>query len=187
MKSIEVVLVPILMLADYYLTVLGNFYRRKKYSEYYVIETYELNPLWKKDIDSLKIFNYKHILIVILFTAYFLSLSENANLYQFMIGNIFALYGFINGRHLNNIFLFRFIYSHSDEVAGKVQMSHFLGLKMAQYQLAIVVLPFLLLTILQPNNYLYGGLFGFLVIFIGIQYWIRKHKKEILKSLLDVE
>jgi len=181
MKNIELVLLPILMLADYYLTILGSVYRKKKHGEYYVIETYELNPLWKKDIDKLQLLNYKHILIVVVFTIYlyFLSSSDDVKLYQFIIGSLFAMNGFIVGRHLNNIFLFRFIYRNSDEVSGKIYTSHLLGLKMAQYQLFCVTIPFLFFTILQPNIYLYGGLFGFLTLGVVIQYWIRKHTKKI--------
>jgi len=71
MRNIAVVSVPILMFLDYFLTLAGKKLRDKVYSQHFANEEYELNPGWQKDINKFKLFNYKHILLVILVTVYF--------------------------------------------------------------------------------------------------------------------
>ena len=44
----ELLLLPILMFADYFLTVLGAIHAEKKHSQHIRSEHYELNPAWQK-------------------------------------------------------------------------------------------------------------------------------------------
>ena len=180
MKNIEILFIPILMFADYYLTFLGDFYRKKKFAEFYIIDTYELNPLWKKDIEQFKWFNYKHILIVTGITIYFyyLSISDGKSFYEFSLAFYFTTYGIVNGRHLNNILLFKYIYNNTNEISGKIHISHLSVLKMSQYQTIVFIVPLLLLTILHPNIYLYGALTASIMLYFTMFFWIRKHKKK---------
>src|SRR5690349_15969627 len=132
---IEFVIIPILMLCDYYLTLLGNIYKKKRYAEHFVTETYELNPIWRKDVDNIKWINFRHIILVILMPLlfYFISLSGNEILYNWLIGFFLTLFGMIIGRHLCNLLLFKYVSTHPDEISGKVHMNHQLVLKTSQF------------------------------------------------------
>jgi len=185
MQNLSFIGVPILMLSDYYLTLIGNIYKKKKYGEHFITETYELNPIWRKDVDNPKWINYKHLLAVISITAYFYLISEFLDqplYYQFMIGFFYVSFGMINGRHLNNYFLFKYIIKHPNEITGKLYLDHLLVLKMSQFQLMVMTVPLILLTFLEPNVYLFGGLFGCLVLYITHFSWIRKHKRHLAKQ-----
>ena len=55
---IYVLVLPLFMLADYYLTLLGER-QSKEYREHYVLKEYEVNPLWQGDVKKQKWFNPK--------------------------------------------------------------------------------------------------------------------------------
>lgn len=176
---IEYIAVPILMVCDYYLTLLGNIYRKKKYGEHFIIETYELNPVWKKDVDKIKWINYRHLILVVLMTVffYFLSLFGNEILYNWLSGFFLTLFGMINGRHISNLFLFKYVSTHPAEISGKVYMNHQLTLKISQYQLIILAVPILILTIRNPNSFNIGGLSSCILLFIAHLIWLIRYKK----------
>lgn len=65
----QVLLVPLMLLADYYLTVLGAAQRQKVYAQHFRTQHYELNPLWQRSNARLQRFNPRHILLVLLVSA----------------------------------------------------------------------------------------------------------------------
>src|SRR5205085_8911543 len=107
MKLLAVIVLPLIMFCDYYLTLAGKKLRDKVYSAHITSEEYELNPVWQKDINKLKLFNYKHLLAVILITGYFYfaSLLLSDNVFFLVYGAIFCLYLYIVMRHLQNILM----------------------------------------------------------------------------------
>lgn len=58
-------LIGFLMLLGYYLTLLGQACYRRCFSRYIEFEVYELNPMWQEDIKQGKLFNPKHLLMII--------------------------------------------------------------------------------------------------------------------------
>jgi len=106
----EIFLLPVLMFADYFLTVAGNIQRDKKYSEHFKVEHYELNPIWQKSIAEKKWFNVRHILLTISVTAILAGLLEFGDLpdglVQVISGAWVVLFSIVIGRHLSNILIF---------------------------------------------------------------------------------
>lgn len=47
MKHPEVLILPVLMIADYYLTILGSILYSQGYGKHIRFEHYELNPVWQ--------------------------------------------------------------------------------------------------------------------------------------------
>ncbi|MBP7176915.1 MAG: hypothetical protein KBA53_11975 [Thermoclostridium sp.] len=110
---IYVVIIPLFMMADYYLTLLGEKLS-KEYRKHYVVKEYEVNPLWQKDVNQRKWFNPKQLVLVAVFTALFYFFirylyAEDYLLMQLLIGMITAPYVIILGRHLSNLLLFIYI------------------------------------------------------------------------------
>ena len=72
----ELLLLPILMFADYFLTVVGAVQKEKKYSNHFTVQNYELNPIWQQDIAQKKWLNLRHILFTVLITVLLIFLTE---------------------------------------------------------------------------------------------------------------
>ena len=180
MKYFELFGIPILMLSDYYLTVLGSFYWKAKWGKHIIREAYELNPIWRKDIENPKWINYKHLIIVVFATFFIYGAieSDNTNSY-YVIGYFFTSFALVNGRHLSSIFLFRYIIRHPNEISGKVNLTHILVLKMSQLQIIVTAFPILILTVLTPSPFLIGGLISCVSLFIVHIFWAENHRKKI--------
>jgi len=166
------------MISDYYLTILGNKYRKIEYKKHYKTKTYELNPTWVNDIEKSKWFNPKHLIIVVLISLYsiFLSQFEDVRFFNFFLGFIYTLYGSINGRHISNILIFRYLIKKPDDISGEINLTHILVLKSSQYQTIILTFPLLFLTILSPSAFMIGGLLSCVLLFIIHSVWIKKYK-----------
>lgn len=55
MVLLTLILIPVLMLSDYYLTLIGEKLRQQSESRRLVrLESYELNPLFRKDVARLR-------------------------------------------------------------------------------------------------------------------------------------
>ena len=95
----EVLLLPVLMLADYYLTVLGAVLRDKKYSEHVIVEQYELNPIFQKAINKRQLINIKHLLATITVTGLMIYIAEfstaSHTFVSFILGLLLIFYAII--------------------------------------------------------------------------------------------
>src|SRR5690242_2440703 len=76
MKHPQILLLPLLMFADYFLTVLGAVLRDKGYSNHFKLEHYELNPVWQKSIRQKRWVNPRHILLTLFVSFGFSALLE---------------------------------------------------------------------------------------------------------------
>lgn len=61
--------VPLLMLLDYALTILGARASLQVYRRHFRMPHYELNPMWQKSVAQLRWFNPRHLGLVCLVTA----------------------------------------------------------------------------------------------------------------------
>jgi len=174
----EILGVPALMLSDYYLTIKGNLYATKQYKLHFITETYELNPVFRKDVDNFKWFNPRHLAGTVLVTLllWLASSLEDEDFYRGVLGYSFTIFGLINGRHIGNIVLFRYLIKHPELVEGKIHLSHLFVLKTSQLYLLSIALPVLLLLLMQPSALLIGAFLGCIVIFITHYIWISKYK-----------
>ena len=111
MKYPEILLLPLLMLADYFLTVTGRVLRDKKYAQHFKFPHYELNPIWQKDIDQIKWLNIRHLLTTLFFTTCLILLFETDICPDMFIrgslGAVLVFYVVIVSNHLTNILIFR--------------------------------------------------------------------------------
>jgi hypothetical protein len=186
MNNPEVLLIPCMMFADYYLTVFAAVQREKKYSEHFKTEHYELNPLWQKVIAEKKWFNLRHTLLAILFSSALLYLTEfsiqTPYMVQGLIGCLFVVYGMIIGRHVSNIMIFRYMAKHRGDISGQISMSHAMVLSISVYQYLVVVIPFALVALFAPTPHVVGGLLGAVMVLVIHVLWIIKHKGQIKAS-----
>jgi len=186
MKHPEIILLPVLMLADYFLTVLGAIRKERKYAVHFKTQHYELNPVWQKTIAQKKWFTPRHLLLTLLTSGVLAFLVESGNMpdafAKGMFGCLFVLFGMIIGRHLSNLLIFRYLDRHPQDIAGEITMAHALMLTISSCQNLVVAVPMVLLAIFSPTPFVLGGLVGTLLLFVIHFKWIRKHRKQREKS-----
>jgi len=157
MEHPEVFLIPVLMISDYYLTILCAFQKEKKYDEHFRIQHFELNCLWQKDIARKRLFNPRHLTLVLLVTAVMFCGVEYGDLpdssLEMFLGLLTVIYGAIIGRHLLNLLYFRRLTRHPDDVSGQVTLSHQLMLRISCYQLLMVALPIAIIAVFSPSPF----------------------------------
>ena len=182
MKHPELFIVPVFMLTDYFLTLVGVQQRGKRYGTHFAIETYELNPVWQRAVAQQKWLNPKHILLTIITTGLFLLLLESGDmpepLAQGTVGGLLVYLGVFIGRHLSNLLTFRYMNRRPHEISGQVTMAHALQLSLALYQCVAVLVPLALVAVLSPTPYAVGGLCGVVLALIAHLRWRRKYARK---------
>lgn len=147
----QVLLVPLLMLADYYLTLLGAVQREKAYSQHFKVQHYELNPLWQRDVASKRWFNARHIALLVVLSALLALAVEIVpmpqSFVQAALGGVITAYGYIVARHATNLLGFQHLIRRPEEVSGEVTIAHPYALAMSLYQCVGMTLPVALVAV----------------------------------------
>lgn len=182
MKHPEIILAPILMFADYFLTVLGAVWREGTHSRYFKTRHYELNPAWQREIAGKRWFNPRHIVLTLLLCGILAGLIEFGDLpealVQAVLGFVFIVFGTIIGRHLSNLLTFRRLGRGAGEISGYVTMSHALTLSISMYQYLVAVIPLGIIAAFNPTPFVLGGLGGAVLVMLVHLAWLRRHKKQ---------
>jgi hypothetical protein len=173
-----VVITPILMLADYFLTLIGKRYRDK--ITYISSDTYELNPEFRKAIDNELKINPRHLIYVVVFTfiAFMVYKSGNETSIEGFTGFIVTLFSVVNARHIGNILLYRYSLKNPDQVKGTLYTSHEYNLKNSLFQVIGLSTVFLVFVLIKPSPFLIGAFISQLVFIIQHIAWIYTHKEQ---------
>jgi hypothetical protein len=186
MNHPELLLIPIMMLLDYFLTVWGAVLSEQKYRQHFKIEHYELNPIWQKTIARKQWLNPKHLTSVTVIAVLCLWWSSawtfRDNTMEGMFGFITILLASIIGLHVSNIFIFHYLLRHPECVSGEVRMSHLLMLHMSRLRFFILLFPLVLISIFEPTPFVIGGLCSQIVFFLVNLVWAAKAKGNLRKE-----
>ena len=189
MRHPEVLLLPIFMLLDYYLTILGATLNERGYGKYIAMQHYEMNPAWQKPVGQKKWFNPRHLLLALVFSLVFALLVEvvlptpafaplDAIFTDFLMGFLLVLFASVLGRHVSNILVFRSVLRDPGGISGHVDIQHGLMLSWSLYQYFAVLLPLALVAAFVPHPFVLGGLAGALMLVLTHYGWLRKHRKK---------
>lgn len=173
MNHPELIAVPILMLVDYALTILGAKFSAVVYRNHFMTPTYELNPLWRKSVDQIRWFNPRHIAAVALITAFLAIVDQSLpyDSFKLPLGILLGAFGSVCGRHLTNLMLFSYLNRHPHEISGQVHLSLNLILKISQFTYIGLVPIFAIVVALVPNLYTVGVLLGILAVVFAHFVW----------------
>jgi|GEM_PF-1071428 len=164
MRHPEVLLVPILLLSDYYLTLAGAKLAGERYHRHFRLDHYELNPVWQESIAKRRWFNPRHLLLVVLVSAVFFFMASDPEfpdeLLSGLIGVYFGAHGTVIGKHLSNLLMFRRVKNRPEEIRGEVFMAHSLILAISQAQYISILVPLLLLAGMTRNPMVVGAACG---------------------------
>lgn len=181
MNHPEAILVPVLMLTDYFLTVLSSVWREKGYADHFRTKHFELNPLWQKDVAAKRWFNPRHLALVVFASALLIGLGEwlpeDDIVMEATLGAVIVCFGLIIARHVMNLLTFRYVSRHPDEISGQVTMSQRLVLGMSLRHTGAALIPIVLIAVFSPTPFAVGGCIGVLLVAVVHLRWIRKLRK----------
>jgi hypothetical protein len=152
-------------ISDYVLTIMGARLYRRGVNEVIVFEgSYELNPLFRKDVDSLRRVSPRFLAALLLSEVWLagcwlLSAQSQAASYEFMFGILILAELTVHVRHLRNLYMFRTINS-TGGVRGRIEYSRALLLRMASAEWLIFSGVFLLLFAFTRSWFILGGVVG---------------------------
>jgi hypothetical protein len=178
----ESLLIPVLMLCDYWLTVAGARAREGVYADHFKTQHYELNPVWQTAIARKRWFNPRHVGLTLVIAALFYGageylLTDDDPVFAFVIGALLVVFGAVNGRHLSNLATFAWIRRHPDELSGSIAMSHGLVLWLSTFQYLGLLLPLALLALCAPTPHVLGGLVGIAFLMLVHLGWILRWRR----------
>jgi len=182
MKHPELILVPVFMLADYFLTLAGAVLKDRGYGNHVKAEHYELNPIWQRQVAQRKWLNPRHLGLTVVASSALILLTEFGEMpepfIQGFLGCLLVVFGMIIGRHLSNLMVFGYVIRKPDEISGQVTMGHALLLSVSLYQYLVAFVPLVLIAIFSPSPFVIGACIGALLLVAVHLKWIRKHRTQ---------
>jgi hypothetical protein len=173
----------LIYITDYSLTLSCARMYQGTANQTFVLEgSYELNPVFEADIDSLKSWSPRFIAaliasVALLISIWWLSSVSEPGLYRFALGSMICMELAIHTRHLRNLFLFRAIVSRSDLVRGRIEYARLLSLRMSSNEMLSFSAVFGILCIFTPSWFLLGGATACLCLSVNHRKLARAHAK----------
>ncbi|MHC4461098.1 MAG: hypothetical protein ACYS6W_04230 [Planctomycetota bacterium] len=188
MKHPIALIIPVLVLCDYYLTIVGSILCRRGYGKHIKAEQYELNPRWQSSINKRKWFNARYIILVALITLLAVFICEVGDalitgLGDFFVALLMVLFSALIGRHLSNILIFRYVIKHPEGISGETLLSQKMLLKMSQYNVLLALCPFIVVALCVRIPFILGSLSGLLLFWAIHWIWLRRHKRQLEKQI----
>jgi len=152
----------LLYISDYALTITCARLYRTGVNEKLAFEgSFELNPIFQKDIDSLRRFSPRFLVFLfvtsgLLALVWFLSEETTPELYVFLSGAMILLELTVHTRHLRNLLMFRAILK-SECVRGRIEYSRPFILRVSSDELFIFSALYALLFVFTQSWFVLGG------------------------------
>jgi hypothetical protein len=182
MRHPESLLVPAMMLADYYLTVYAAVLRDRGHGLHFRLEHFELNPRWQKAVAQKRWFNPRHLALAtgasLLLIGLLEFVPELGRLAGFLLGTLLGAYGLIIARHISNILVFRRLIRHPGEVTGEVAMAPAFAIASSCYQIAGLALPLGMIAVFARSSFALGSLLGAVVLVHVHWRWLRRAERQ---------
>jgi hypothetical protein len=152
----------VLYISDQTLTILCARLYRQGAGEKIVFEgSFELNPLFQRQVDSLRWISGRFLFMlfltnVLIALVWWLNRQSSPEAYYFLLGAAICLQLAIHVRHLRNLFLFRAMRG-TNAVRGRIEYSRPLILKMSSVEFLSFSALFALLFVFTGSWFVMGG------------------------------
>jgi hypothetical protein len=155
----------ILYISDFVLTITcARLYRRNIAGKIVFEGSFELNPVFQGDVDSMKFFSPRFLLTLVLtstLTAIYwtLCLPSSHDVYSFLLGAAICLELAIHVRHLQNLFLFSSTLT-AEQLRGRIEYARPLMLRMSSMQALGFAILFAVVFAFTASWFAAGGIFS---------------------------
>jgi hypothetical protein len=181
-------LLPVLMLLDYYLTLLGFTLYQRYYEKHVEMERYELNPSFQACIKAKKYYSLRHLGFVLLMLAMAIAINYSFKkrdaFIDGILGALFTVYSIVIGSHIASILTFRKISKNPESITGHVRMNYLLTLRMSQCRLIIPLMVLVVAVIVSPSPALIGALAGVAGFYLVLGRWHFVHLRKLRTELV---
>lgn len=168
---------PVVMLLDYLLTILGVTAAMGVQRQHFTTPHYELNPRLQKSVQQRRWIDPRFVIWACIVTAFLISLDRIWALDPMIMGMFLGIYGAVFGRHLNSLLYWHYLNRHPADIAGHVYETHTLALMRSMFDF-LALLPLLgLIAVLVPQPEVFGAIVGILVVTFWHLKWARKAEK----------
>ena len=191
MRHPEVLLAPLLMVFDYYLTLLGAYLAEHFYRRHFKTAHYELNPFWQNAVVRRQWINLRHLAGVVLVGSLLVLLTYVLELDDVflnpLLGFVLTCYGLMLGRHLSNVLMFVHLARSPDDVTGEIHLSHNFVLSLSIYQLLAAGVPIGLIAIFSPSGFVFGALAAVVALALVNTLWRARARKTGCKRVVEFQ
>jgi len=155
----------VIYVSDYLLTVTcARLYRRNVSSKIVFEGSFELNPIFQRDIDSLKFVSPRFLLLLVLVSTlivieWALTVPSSPELYTLVLGAAMCAELAIHVRHLGNLHLFSSSLT-AEQLRGQIEYARPLLLRMSSVQIFGFTILFAVLFAFTGSWFVAGGMFS---------------------------
>lgn len=170
-------------LGDYLLTIYSARNIKTRLNVHFEFErSFELNPVFEKDVNDLRLISPRHILNWLLssgFLYFVWHLSAQyyfPRLFYFVVGEMILLEAAIHQRHFRNIALIK---SYADgAITGHIKQKYWFSLKQSAWEMMIFFLTYLFFALAVNSWFFAGGAAGCLILAIRNHFRSNKARRE---------
>ena len=150
---------------DYALTLwAARMYQAKAGKHYSFSGGYELNEFFKDDIAKLRPFSFRFFLMLLFVVGLMLiGFVSGQEMFEFTWGMFIGMQLSVLFRHILNLTMFYYA-SRSAGIEGRIQMEHWLSLRLAAIESLTFSLVFLAIYLLADKTFLLGASAGCLLL-----------------------
>jgi hypothetical protein len=175
----------LLYISDYAFTVTCARLRQKQ-QKFASEGSYELNPVFQRDIDTGRIVSTRFLLammsvLMLMSLLWVLTADKNPELFQAAMGVAIGLQLAIHVRHIRNLFLFRVV--NGEEINGRIEYARALTLKMSAVDFVAFSILFLVLFAFTGSWFILGGAAGNLLVAVKHSALAAKHRSSTVAAL----
>jgi hypothetical protein len=170
----------VLYISDHTLTVWCARLRLRGASEKIVHEgSYELNPVFQREVDALQWISFRFLLAFILtnlllILIWLLDVQSSSELHSFVLGAFVCIQLAIHVRHLRNLFVFSAMIG-TDTVRGRIEYSRSFILRTSAVEFLAFSGLYAVLFLFTRSWFVIGGVFACLLL-AGKHWWLaRRH------------
>jgi hypothetical protein len=181
--GVPVVLWIVLYISDYFLTIWGAYlYARGASNHFHVEGSYELNPIFEKDINLLRLISPRFLIYLFGSTVLLLimrGLTRDLPLFFiFGIGGFLLLESFVQLRHIRNIASL-WSMSRDEGVTGRLDYARWFTYRTSAIDALSFAFFLLVVAVLVGSWFLVGGAFSCTVLAIRQGFRSRQLRKTI--------
>lgn len=152
-------------LADYYMTIWGNRLWMQYGKDHIQFGgSYELNPIFQKDVDALKLVSRRFVIFLLVYAGLLLLMwlmsvwIQLPQLFQFFVGSLVLMEVPILDNHVQNITLFRQM-KNPGAVEGQIRYARWIGFTLYRSRSAYWMVIYTVLFLITGSWFIAGGAF----------------------------
>ena len=151
----------LIYISDFVLTIACARLRRNVADKIILDGSFELNPVFQRDVDSKKFVSPRFLLLLILTSTFIviiwaLAVPDSPKVYSFLLGAAMCMELALHVRHLGNLYLFSSRLT-AEQLRGRIEYGRPLLLRMSSVQILGFAILFAVVFVFSGNWFVAGG------------------------------